>query len=78
LGIDAALRFLGKFFSPADREMVGVFLGFHEGALRIEPAEVARVEYVSPDRLTQELPTMNVTSFVERALPMVVGALNRP
>jgi hypothetical protein len=48
-----------------------VFLGFHDGPVTAEPAEVERVESFSPQRLARERPTMKITSFVERALPLI-------
>lgn len=78
LGIAAELDFVGKFFSEEDREMVGVLLGFYDGApLKVEPMEVDRVEYFTPERLRSELPEMKVTSFVERSLPLVLPRLSR-
>ena len=75
LGIEAPLRFVGKFYSADDREMVGVFLGFFEGELTLEPHEVARVERFTPERLDQERAKMQVTSFVDRSLPLVLPYL---
>jgi isopentenyl-diphosphate delta-isomerase len=71
IGVEAELTFVGKFYSKEDREWVGVFLGFHDGPVTAEPAEVERVESFSPQRLARERPTMKITSFVERALPLI-------
>ncbi|MGW4671339.1 NUDIX hydrolase [Streptomyces sp. NPDC004324] len=75
MGIEARCWQVGKFYSEADREMVGVFLGVYDGPIKIEEAEVARVEHFSLDRLSQERESMQVTSFVDRSLPMVSEAL---
>ncbi|MEW1589461.1 NUDIX domain-containing protein [Micromonospora vinacea] len=75
LGIEVSLEFVGKFYSAADREMVGVFLGFYDGPLKIEWHEVERVEHFSPADLEKRRPTMQITSFVERSLPMVLPRL---
>ena len=75
IGVEAELDFIGKFYSEPDREMVGVFLGRYDGPLSLEPMEVDRIEYFTPDRLQLELPNMKVTSYVERSLPMVISRL---
>jgi isopentenyl-diphosphate delta-isomerase len=75
LGVQAKLVFAGKFFSEEDREMVGVFLGCYDGPVTIEPMEVAQIEYFDPTRLAHSLATMRVTSYVERALPLVLPRL---
>jgi isopentenyldiphosphate isomerase len=75
IGVEADLNFIGKFYSEPDREMVGVFLGHYDGPLTLEPMEVDRIEYFTPDRLQLELPSMKVTSYVERSLPLVVSRL---
>jgi isopentenyl-diphosphate Delta-isomerase len=76
LGVETPLELVGKFYSEADREMVGVFLGFYDGPLEIEHQEVAQVDYFSLERLKRELSLMKVTSFVERSLPMILPRLN--
>lgn len=75
LGVLTPLEFVGKFYSPEDREMVGVFLGFHDGPLNIEEAEVERVEYFSREKLELQRPSMKITSFVDRSLPLVADRL---
>jgi isopentenyl-diphosphate delta-isomerase len=75
LGIETECTFVGKFYSEPDREMVGVFLGSYDGPIKIEKAEVERVEHYSLDRLRTERERMLVTSFVDRSLPMVAQAL---
>ncbi|MCX4972987.1 NUDIX domain-containing protein [Streptomyces sp. NBC_00620] len=75
LGIETKCQRVGNFYSEADREMVGVFLGSYDGPIKIEEAEVARVEHFSLDRLSRERDAMLVTSFVDRSLPMVAEAL---
>ncbi|SRR6266516_1430479 len=75
IGVEADLEFIGKFFSKDDREMVGVFLGYYDGPIEIEPMEVEQVDYFSPERLEQEMPRMKVTSYVERSLPLVLPRL---
>ena len=57
--------------------MVGVFLGRYDGELRVEPHEVVQVRYFSPETLERELPTMLVTSFLERALPLILPRLSQ-
>ena len=77
IGVQPDLQFVGKFYSADDREMVGVFLGYYDGApLRIEPMEVAQVDYFSLDRLQREMPTMKITSYVERSLPLILPRLS--
>ena len=71
IGVETELKFVGKFFSQEDREMVGVFLGFYDGPVDPEPAEVERVERFSRQRLAEEWPGMKITSFVERSLPLI-------
>ncbi|MCX4810589.1 NUDIX domain-containing protein [Streptomyces sp. NBC_01239] len=75
LGIETTCRLVGKFYSEPDREMVKVFLGSYDGPIKIEAAEVARVEHFSLDRLSQERDAMLVTSFVDKSLPMVTEVL---
>lgn len=75
LGIEAELEFLGKFFSAEDREMVAVFLGHHDGPVEIERREIAQIRYFTPATLKAKLSDMKVTSFVERALPLVLSRL---
>lgn len=75
LSIVTDLKFVGKFFSEVNREFVAVFLGHYDGQVQLEPMEVKRVEYFSPDRLRQELSNMKVTSYVERSLPLVLPFL---
>lgn len=75
IGVEADLEFVGKFFSEDDREMVGVFLGYHDGPIEIEPLEVKQVDYFSLARLELEMPGMKVTSFVERSLPLILPRL---
>jgi 16S rRNA (adenine1518-N6/adenine1519-N6)-dimethyltransferase len=78
LGVEAAdLEFVGKFYSQDDREMVGVFLGVYDGSVTIEPWEVERVEYFTPERLKAARATIKVTSFVERSLPLILPSLQR-
>lgn len=76
LGVEADLEFVGKFFSDETQEMVGVFLGFYDGPVKIEPMEVERVEYFTPERLALEMPRMNVTSFVKNSLPLVLPRID--
>lgn len=71
IGVEVDLQFVGKFYSDEDREWVGVFLGFYDGEVTVEPAEVARVERFSPERLNEERSRMKITSFVERSLPLI-------
>jgi isopentenyldiphosphate isomerase len=75
LGIEAPLRYLGKYLSVEDREMVAMFLAFHDGPYEIERNEIERIDFFSVERLRREMPSMKVTSFLERALPMVEGQL---
>jgi len=78
IGVQANLQFVGKFYSADDREMVGVFLGYYDGApLKVEPMEVAQVDYFSLDRLQREMPTMKITSYVERSLPLILPRLSK-
>jgi NADH pyrophosphatase NudC (nudix superfamily) len=78
LGIDVPLKFVGKFFSADDREMVGVFVGTHDGPFEVEPLEVAQIKFFTPDELERDLPRMRVTSFVERSLPLLGLAYGTP
>jgi isopentenyldiphosphate isomerase len=75
LGIEVPLEFIGKFYSSPDREMVAVFLGSHDGPVRIEKHEVERIEHFSPRRLAEQRDSMQITSFVERSLPLVLPRL---
>jgi isopentenyl-diphosphate delta-isomerase len=77
LGIDTPLEFVGKFYSEEDREMVGVFLGFYDGELKTEPREVERVDRFTPQRLEALRPSMQITSFIERALPIVLPLIKK-
>jgi isopentenyldiphosphate isomerase len=77
LGVNVPLEFVGKFYSQDDREMVGVFVGFFDGDLQIEPHEVARVERFTLERLEAERHQMKVTSFVDRSLPLVLPYLRK-
>jgi isopentenyl-diphosphate Delta-isomerase len=77
IGVEASLEFVGKFYSEPDREMAGVFLGFHDGPIEVEPHEVERVEYFSVERLQRERSRMQITSFVERSLSLVLPKLNQ-
>lgn len=76
IGVAANLEFVGKFYSHEDREMVGVFLGRYDGEVNVEPHEVAQVRYFTPAELDRERPGMQVTSYVERSLPMVLERLS--
>jgi isopentenyldiphosphate isomerase len=76
IGAEADLEFVGTFFSEEDREMVGVFLGFYDGPITIEPMEVKQVAYFTPERLARERSEMKITSYVERALPLVLPRLS--
>jgi isopentenyldiphosphate isomerase len=76
LGVTAPLTLVGKFFSVQDNEMVGVLLGLYDGELALERAEVNQVAYFSRERLERERSDMKITTFVERALPLVAGELN--
>ncbi|GIF17375.1 isopentenyldiphosphate isomerase [Actinoplanes tereljensis] len=80
IGITVDLEEIGRFYSAPDREMVGVFLGHFNNLddLTIEPLEVEKVEFFSPARLEQERPTMKVTSYVERSMPLVLPRLRPP
>ncbi|MFB9239541.1 NUDIX domain-containing protein [Plantactinospora siamensis] len=75
IGAEAGLEFLGRFYSQPDLEMVGVFLGFYDGEFTIEPREVERIEYFTPERLERDRKSMKITSFVERSLPLVLPRL---
>jgi isopentenyl-diphosphate delta-isomerase len=77
IGVEASLEFVEKFYSEPDREMVGVFLGFHDGPIEVEPHEVERVEYFSVERLQRERSRKQITSFVERSLSLVLPRLNQ-
>jgi 16S rRNA (adenine1518-N6/adenine1519-N6)-dimethyltransferase len=78
IGLTADLEELGHFYSEADREMVGVFLGLCNDidGLIIEPMEVERIEFFSPERLERERSSMMITSFVERSIPLVLSRLS--
>ena len=75
LGIEVPLEFVGKFYSAPDREMVAVFLGSFDGPVQVERHEVERVEHFSPQHLAEKRPTSQVTSFVERSLPLILPRL---
>lgn len=75
IGVSTALEMVGKFYSEPDREVVGVLLGFYDGPVEVEEYEVQRVEHFSPARLDRERENMQITSFVERALPLVLPRL---
>ncbi|ONK12742.1 NUDIX domain-containing protein [Streptomyces sp. MP131-18] len=75
LGVTAPLRYLGKHFSAEDREMVASFLAFHDGPYNIERHEIEKIDFFTLERLRQEMPGMKVTSFLERALPLIDGKL---
>lgn len=77
LGITAPVRYLGKYLSEEDREMVAIFVAVHDGPYRIEEAEVERIDLFSFDRLRREMPQMKVTSFLEKALPMLESRLQQ-
>lgn len=76
LGVEAPLRFLGKYLSEEDREMVAMFLAFHDGPYEIERDEIEKIDFFSVERLRREMPSMKVTSFLERALPLLEGQLD--
>lgn len=76
LGIEAPLRYLGKYLSEEDGEMVAMFLAFHDGPYEIERKEIEKIDFFSFERLRQEMPSMKVTSFLETALPMLEGQLD--
>jgi isopentenyl-diphosphate Delta-isomerase len=76
IGAEARLEFIGKFFSAEDREMVGIFLGHYDGPLKIEPLEVDKIEYLSPERLRRQLSSMKATSYLERSLPLVLAQIS--
>ncbi|TPG17170.1 NUDIX hydrolase [Pedococcus bigeumensis] len=76
IGVSADLEFVGKFYSEADREMVGVFLGHYDGPIEVEPNEVAQVVYFTPRQLEQRPTEMRITSYVERSLPLVLERLS--
>lgn len=71
LGIEAELTLLGRFYSAEDREMVGVLVGRHDGPYKFEPMEVAQVKLMTPEELLRQAPSMKLTTFVERSLPML-------
>ncbi|MEV5751561.1 NUDIX domain-containing protein [Actinoallomurus sp. NPDC052308] len=71
LGIQAPLRYLGKYLSVEDREMVATFLAYHDGPYEIERREIEKIDFFTIDRLRREMPRMKVTSFLERALVML-------
>lgn len=75
IGVETEIELIGKFYSKHDREMVGVFFGHYDGPITVEPTEVDRIEYFTPRRLERKLATMKVTSYVERALPLVNSRL---
>jgi isopentenyl-diphosphate Delta-isomerase len=77
IGLTVDLEDVGHFYSEADREMVAVFLGSCSDLtdLKIEPMEVEKVEFFSPERLEQERSSMMVTSFVERSMPLILPRL---
>jgi len=72
------LKYVGKFYSAPDREMVATFLGSYEGPVRVEKHEVERIEHVSPQRLAEQPAEMLVTSFVERSLALILPHLSDP
>jgi isopentenyldiphosphate isomerase len=76
LGVEAPVRFLGKYLSKEDREMVAMFLTFHDGPYEIERNEIEKIDFFSVERLRREMPSMKVTSFLERALPLLEGQLD--
>lgn len=77
IGVEVPLEFVDKFYSEVDREMVGVFLGFYDGPVKIEPHEVAQVANFSPEKLEREKENMQVTSFVEKSLPLVLSRIKQ-
>lgn len=76
IGVDTPLEFVEKFYSDVERTMVGVFMGFYDGLVRIDPHEVARVALFTPASLTKERVNMMITSFVDRSLPMVLDRIS--
>jgi isopentenyldiphosphate isomerase len=76
IGVAVPLELVGKFYSEADREMVAVFLGFYDGPIKVEAHEVEQVGYFSPASLERQRDKMQITSFVERALPLVMPRLS--
>lgn len=77
LGIATELAFIGKFYSREDREWVGVFVGTHNGPYTAEPLEVEAVRTYEIDELTENTDSLKLTSFVERALPLLRQYLRR-
>lgn len=75
IGVEAKLEFVGKFFAEEDNEMVGVFLGHYDGPIKIEPMEIAQTKYFDPDGLEAAKSELNITSFVERSLPLILPHL---
>ncbi|MEV6344692.1 NUDIX domain-containing protein [Actinoplanes sp. NPDC051851] len=77
IGLTVDLTEIGRFYSEPDREMVGVFLGRCDDLedLTVEPMEVEKVEFFSLERLDERRPTMMITSYVERSLPLVLSHL---
>jgi isopentenyl-diphosphate Delta-isomerase len=77
IGVEARIELVGKFFSEEDRRMVAVFLGYYDGPVIVDPLEVDKVEYYSPAKLDKVRGQMQVTSFVEKALAIVLPRLER-
>lgn len=71
LDIETELRWVGRFYSPDDHEMVGVLVGPLTGEYKAEPAEVAAVATFSIDELNHRPESMKVTSFVDRAIALL-------
>ncbi|WP_422773379.1 NUDIX hydrolase [Plantactinospora sp. WMMC1484] len=75
LGIEVPLKYVGKFYSEPDREMVGAFLGCYDGPVQVERHEVERIAHFSPQHLAGK-PNMRITSFVKRSLPIILPQLS--
>ncbi len=76
LGVATDLQEIGKFTSAFDKEIVTVFIGRCEGPYGLEKAAIEKAENYSLERLHSESATMQMTSYLETAIPMITEALH--
>ncbi len=77
LGVKVNLTEVGTFTSDTDKEIVTVFIGACEGPYTLEEAAIEKAEYYSLERLRKEARTLQMTSYLKAALPMVETFLNQ-
>ena len=71
IGVETDLQEVGKFISEIDREIVTVFIGRSDGPYTIEEASIEKTENYTLDILSSEESNMKMTSYLEKAIPLV-------